>query len=78
MFPMQPKQAIAIDIALQTHVLQTCPIHNEIFFDDDVDPSSAFALERQFGEPFGKPVDQSTDAPGTAPSLTRPRWVSGG
>ncbi|MGD0503853.1 MAG: hypothetical protein ABSD02_14015 [Steroidobacteraceae bacterium] len=41
---MHHKQAIAIEIALQTHVLQTCPIHNEIFCNDDVDPSSAFAL----------------------------------
>jgi hypothetical protein len=41
---MDNKQAIAFEIALQTHVLQTCPVHNEIFYDDDVDPSSAFAL----------------------------------
>jgi hypothetical protein len=41
---MDHKRAIALEIALQTHVLQTCPIHNEIFCDDDVDPSSAFAL----------------------------------
>ena len=41
---MQHKQAIAIEIALQTHVLQACPILNEIFCDDDADPSSAFAL----------------------------------
>ncbi len=41
---MEHKQAIAFEIALQTHVLQTCPVHNEIFYDDDVDPSSAFAL----------------------------------
>jgi hypothetical protein len=41
---MDHKQAIAVEIALQTHVLQTCPVHNEIFYDDDVDPSGAFAL----------------------------------
>lgn len=41
---MEHKRAIALEIALQTHVLQTCPMHNEIFCDDDVDPSSAFAL----------------------------------
>jgi hypothetical protein len=41
---MHQRQAIAVEIALQTHVLQTCPVHNEIFCDDDVDPSSAFAL----------------------------------
>jgi hypothetical protein len=41
---MQCKQAIAVEIALKTHVLKTCPIHNEMFCDDDVDPSGAFAL----------------------------------
>jgi hypothetical protein len=41
---MQHKQVIAVEIALQTHVLQACPIHHEIYCDDDVDPSSAFAL----------------------------------
>jgi hypothetical protein len=38
------KRAIAVEIALQTHVLKTCPLHNAVFCDDDVDPSSAFAL----------------------------------
>ena len=38
------KRAIAVQIALQTHVLRTCPVHDAIFCDDDVDPSSAFAL----------------------------------
>jgi hypothetical protein len=38
------KKAIAVQIALQTHVLKTCPLHNALFCDDDVDPSSAFAL----------------------------------
>jgi hypothetical protein len=38
------KRAIAVEIALQTHVLKTCALHNAIFCDDDVDPSSAFAL----------------------------------
>jgi hypothetical protein len=41
---MDHKQAIAFEIALQTRVLQRCPMHNEIFYDDDVDPSGAFAL----------------------------------
>ena len=41
---MEQKQTIAVEIALQTHALQTCPIHREIFRDDDVDPSAAFAL----------------------------------
>jgi hypothetical protein len=41
---MEEKQSIAVAIALQTHVLQTCPTHNELYCDDEVDPSSAFAL----------------------------------
>ncbi len=41
---MEPKQTIAVEIALQTRVLRTCPIHKELFCDDDVDPSAAFAL----------------------------------
>jgi hypothetical protein len=41
---MNRKHAIAVEIALQTHVLRTCPIHGEIYCDDDVDPSGAFAL----------------------------------
>ena len=40
----QKKKAIAIEIALQTHVLRTCPMHHEIWCDDDVDPAGAFAL----------------------------------
>ena len=41
---MDKKQAIAIEIALQTHVLKTCPTHRQIYFDDDADTASAFAL----------------------------------
>ena len=41
---MQNKRDIALQIALQTHVLETCPVHHEIYTDDDVDPSGAFAL----------------------------------
>jgi hypothetical protein len=41
---MNQKQAVAVEIALQTHVLRTCPVHHEIWCDDDVDPSGAFAL----------------------------------
>jgi hypothetical protein len=41
---MEHKRVIAVEIALQTHVLQTCPVHHEVYCDDDVDPSSAFAL----------------------------------
>ncbi|MEO7206904.1 MAG: hypothetical protein ABI356_05275 [Steroidobacteraceae bacterium] len=41
---MEKKKAIAVEIALQTHVLKTCPIHRQIYFDDDADAASAFAL----------------------------------
>ena len=41
---MEKKKSIAIEIALQTHVLKTCPIHRQIYFDDDADAASAFAL----------------------------------
>ena len=41
---MEKKRAIAIEIALQTHVLKTCPLHRQIYFDDDADTASAFAL----------------------------------
>jgi hypothetical protein len=42
--PMEKKQVIAIEIALQTHVLKTCPTHQQIYFDDEADAASAFAL----------------------------------
>jgi hypothetical protein len=41
---MEKKQAIAIRIGLQTHVLKTCAVHNQLYLDDDVDPAGAFAL----------------------------------
>lgn len=41
---MEKKPAIAIEIALQTHVLKTCPTHRQVYFDDDADTASAFAL----------------------------------
>lgn len=33
--PMGKKQEIAIGIALQTHVLKSCPIHNHLYYGDD-------------------------------------------
>jgi len=41
---MEKKQLIAIGIALQTQVLKTCPVHRQLYFDDEVNPASAFAL----------------------------------
>lgn len=58
---MQQKQTIAVEIALQTHVLQTCPAHNEIFCDDDVDPASAFALAVELVRQHTPCVDEFQD-----------------
>ena len=58
---MEHKQAIAVEIALQTHVLQMCPIHNEVFCDDDVDPSSAFALAVELVRQHTPYVDEFRD-----------------
>jgi hypothetical protein len=44
MIAMGRKQVIAIRIALHTQVLKTCPIHRQWYFDDEVNPASAFAL----------------------------------
>ena len=41
---MQKKQVIAIGIGLQTQALKTCPVHHQLYFDDDVNPADAFAL----------------------------------
>jgi hypothetical protein len=41
---MDKKQLIAIGIALQTQVLKTCPVHRQLYFDDEANPASAFAL----------------------------------
>lgn len=41
---MEKKRSIAIEIALQTQVLKACPIHRQIYFDDEADAASAFAL----------------------------------
>jgi hypothetical protein len=72
------KKVIAIGIALQTQVLKTCPIHNQIYLDNDVDPASAFALaielvrqQKPFVEEFDNDehrlTDLLSDTLGTAP-----------
>jgi hypothetical protein len=58
---MQHKQTIAVEIALQTHVLQSCPIHNQLFYDDGVDPSSAFALAVELVRQHTPIVDEFDD-----------------
>jgi hypothetical protein len=75
---MEHKKTIAIEIALQTHVLKTCPIHHSIFCDDDVDPSGAFALAvelvrqhtpyvEEFHDDSHALTDLLSDTIGTAP-----------
>jgi hypothetical protein len=65
---MGKKQAIAIEIALQTQVLKTCPVHRQLYCDDDVNPASAFALAveliRQhtpYVEPFHNDTHELTE-----------------
>jgi hypothetical protein len=78
MSAMGKKQAIAIGIALQAQVLKTCPVHQQLYFDDDVNPAGAFGLAveliRQhtpYVEPFGNDLHELTDllsdTLGTAP-----------
>jgi hypothetical protein len=35
---------VTVAIALQTHVLRTCPMHGELFYNEVADPACAFAL----------------------------------
>jgi hypothetical protein len=41
---MDQRQSVAVAIALQTHVLRTCPLHDQLLYDDEADPACAFAL----------------------------------
>jgi hypothetical protein len=41
---MNQRQSVAVAIALQTHVLRTCPLHDQIIYDEEADLGSAFAL----------------------------------
>jgi hypothetical protein len=41
------KHSIAMGIALQTQVLKICPVHRQLFCDDEVDPAVAFAVAAQ-------------------------------
>jgi hypothetical protein len=65
---MDSKKVVATGIALQTQVLKTCPIHNQIYLDDDVNPASAFALaielvrqHKPFVEEFDNDEHRLTD-----------------
>jgi hypothetical protein len=68
MSAMENKQAIAIGIALQTQVLKTCPVHRQLYFDEDVNPAGAFALaielvrkHKPFVEAFDNNEHELTD-----------------
>jgi len=41
------RHSIAMGIALQTQVLKICPVHRQLFCDDEVDPAIAFAVATQ-------------------------------
>lgn len=65
---MGTKQAIAIEIGLQTQVLKSCPVHRQIYLDDDADPAGAFALAielvrkyRRYAEEFHGDEHELTD-----------------
>ena len=67
------KQEIAIGIALQTRVLKTCPIHNQLYCDDDEfaddeNMARAFAVavelvgqHRPYAEEFHHSAHELTD-----------------
>jgi hypothetical protein len=65
---METKQAIAIEIGLQTQVLKSCPAHRQIYLDDDMNPAGAFALAielvrkyRRYEEEFHGDEHELTD-----------------
>lgn len=49
---MSKKQEIAIGIALQTQVLKTCPLHNQVYVDDD-----QFAEEENMARAFAVAIE---------------------
>ena len=70
---MGKKQEIAIGIALQTHVLKTCPVHNQLYCgedpeSDDENMARAFAVaielvhqHKPFAEEFHHNPHELTD-----------------
>jgi hypothetical protein len=49
---MSKKQEIAIGIALQTQVLKACPLHNQLYFDDD-----GFAEDENMARAFAVAIE---------------------
>jgi len=64
---MDHKRSVAVAIALQTHVLRTCPLHGQLFCDDEADPASAFALAVELVRQRVPYVEEFRD---DAPALT--------
>lgn len=60
---MEQKHSVAVAIALQTHVLRTCPIHNQLYCDDEADAASAFALAVELVRQHASYVDDFYDNP---------------
>ena len=61
--PMGKRQEIAIGIALQTQVLKTCPIHNQLYCDDeqstdDENMARAFAVAIELVRQHGPYADE--------------------
>jgi hypothetical protein len=54
---MGKKQEIAIGIALQTQVLQTCPIHHQLYCDDD----AGFADDENMARAFAVAIELVRD-----------------
>jgi hypothetical protein len=65
---MDQRQSVAVAIALQTHVLRTCPLHDQLIYDEEADPACAFALavdlvrhDRPYVRDFRKSAHELTD-----------------
>jgi hypothetical protein len=65
---MDQRQSVAVTIALQTHVLRTCPVHDQLLYDEEADPACAFALaadlvrhDKPYVREFRRSKDELTD-----------------
>lgn len=73
----EKRQGIALNIALQTHVLKTCSLHRQVYLDEDADAASAFAIAIELNRkpgPYGQEfqnaqalTDLLSDTLGAAP-----------
>jgi hypothetical protein len=65
---MDQRQNVAVTIALQTHVLRTCPVHDLLLYDEEADLGCAFALaadlvrhDKQYVRDFRRSTHELTD-----------------